>query len=641
MNIKQLSLINYLIQQHDWLSTKIIANDLGFSTRSIRNYIAEINLIHTGLIYSSNKGYKINHKVYQSIIKDNPTNNTNIPETQCERVLYIIRKLLTSLTKKEKITTYELEDELYISSTTLINDLRKVNTKLSRHDLLLSKDKNYLYVTGSEKNKRKVIIDLIHSETKKKFLSLDNLQEILPNYDIQYIHQIIMDTLNKYHYFCNDYALFSLTLHTIISIDRLKYGYSSNSPIAIEETTEYNIAKEITSILKDKYFVQYPDQEIYELSLLLRSRISKYEYKDIKFNSLLSEIGDDTFSLTKNLIKEVNDTYFIDLSDDNLIVKFALHMSNLLLRASNDYLNRNPLSISIQNQYPLIYEIALYIANRLQELKKIKINEGEIAYIALHIGGILEEKRMMENRISGLIYSPQYYDQNSIIFNKINQTIPNLITKDIITDEALINQFTDVELIISTVEVNNKKINIPSIIISPFISNNDLTKINNIVSQLILEKKQNKLKSNLEEFIDEELFFINDKYETKDETIKFMTDIYNKLGYTDNDYYDDVLKREKLNSTAFGNIAIPHALVMNAKKTGIFIFVSKKLIQWDAKKVNLIIMLAINKNDSNHFKDIYENLTLFLSDICNIEKTINCTSYKEFITTLVSFTSLS
>lgn len=637
MNPKYLELINYLIQYHDYLSTKNISNELGLSVRTIRNYISEINYFHPALIYSSHKGYKINHKYALSIMKK-VSDNQVTPQDSNDRVNYIICRLTTKHSPNEMITTYDLEDELFISSTTLNNDLKKVTSILLKYDVSLVKNKNNLSIQGLEKNKRKVIIDLVYL-AKKNFISLEKLQDIFPKYDIELIHEIITQVLYKYRYFCNDYSLFSIILHIIVSIERIQnnHAFSFGESSINGDASEYLLAKEVASEIKKAYSISYPEQEIYELSLLLRSRISKYEFKSMDASNLISEIGTNIYQLTKELIEEVNNTYFVDLQDEDLIIKFALHINNLLIRSTNDYLNRTPLNNSIEQQYPLLYEIALFIANRLQKIKKIKINRGEITYIALHIGAILEEKRMEENKISCIIYSPQYYDQNSFIFKKIKENVPNLLIKDTLANESIIPKYSDIDFIISTVDITQNHLDKPVKIITPFVNATDINQINSLVSKNILEKKQNKLKIALEEFMDEKLFYLNSKYTSKDEIIHFITNIFNQLNYTNENFYDEVIEREKLNSTAFGNIAIPHSLKMTAKKTGIFIFITNKPIQWENNKVNLVVMLAINKNDSNHFKDIYENLTLFLSESSNLEKTMCCKCYQEFIDMLVTF----
>lgn len=634
MKSRYFDLINYLLQHHDWLSTKVISNHFNISTRTVRAYISEINKLQPNLIESSNKGYRIDYKLALNILT---TENTmKVPQNQEERILYIIRKLLTRTSVNDQISIYDLEDDLFVSTATITIDLQKVSRKLLDSDLSLVKKGDYLFIDGPEKNKRKVISTLIHAETERNFISQKKLQEIFPDYDITFVHKIVSDTLNKYQYFCNDYALFSLLLHIIISIDRVKHKYTSSEPVNIKLYDDYLIAKEISVPLEKEYDISFPDQEIYELSLLLRSRVSKHDYSKIDRSNLISEIGEDVYVLAETLISEVNDTYYVSLEDDDFLVKFALHISNLLIRCRNDYPSRNPLTSNLQQQYPLIFEIALFIATRIQELKGVLINADEVAYIALHIGGTLEAKKSVENKLTCLIYSPQYYDQNLLIFKKISDRLPILIVKDIVTDEHQINDYVGIDLVISTVDMG-VQLNKPWVAVSPFINDNDLLRLNNLINTLAVEKRQKKLKVYLEEFINEDLFYINQSKEvTKEDSIKLITDIFSELGYTDDKYFDDVMRREELNPTVFGNIAIPHSLKMNALKTGIFIFISKNPIRWNDNKVELIMLLAINEHDRNNFKDIYENLTLFLSEAHNVEKVVKCKNYKEFIDTLVT-----
>ncbi|MCU7701023.1 PTS sugar transporter subunit IIA [Enterococcus gallinarum] len=40
-------------------------------------------------------------------------------------------------------------------------------------------------------------------------------------------------------------------------------------------------------------------------------------------------------------------------------------------------------------------------------------------------------------------------------------------------------------------------------------------------------------------------------------------------GIVDETFYPQVIEREQLSSTAFGSVAIPHSLTMNANRTGL------------------------------------------------------------------------
>ena len=60
-----------------------------------------------------------------------------------------------------------------------------------------------------------------------------------------------------------------------------------------------------------------------------------------------------------------------------------------------------------------------------------------------------------------------------------------------------------------------------------------------------------------------------------------------RRGIVDETFYPQVIEREQLSSTAFGSVAIPHSLTMNANRTGVAIAVNPKGIQWGNNRVHI------------------------------------------------------
>ena len=100
------------------------------------------------------------------------------------------------------------------------------------------------------------------------------------------------------------------------------------------------------------------------------------------------------------------------------------------------------------------------------------------------------------------------------------------------------------------------------------------------------------------------------------------------VGY---DYLDDVFYRESISSTAFGPIAVPHPLTMNANQTMISVALFDKPVDWGGKKVSIILMFAIHPDDKKLFHYIFDNLISFLLDEENVRLLKSCDSYNEFI----------
>lgn len=56
----------------------------------------------------------------------------------------------------------------------------------------------------------------------------------------------------------------------------------------------------------------------------------------------------------------------------------------------NNYYAKNPMTNKIKATYPLIYDIAVFIAQELNHDYNITLTEDEITFIAFHIGAYFE-----------------------------------------------------------------------------------------------------------------------------------------------------------------------------------------------------------------------------------------------------------
>src|SRR5690606_25508322 len=82
--------------------------------------------------------------------------------------------------------------------------------------------------------------------------------------------------------------------------------------------------------------------------------------------------------------------YDVDLVDEAFLLRLALHVQNLQRRAEEDARARNPLTRSLKSAYPMIFEVAVSVVSALHERLGVPVDDDEIAYVAMHIGGRLE-----------------------------------------------------------------------------------------------------------------------------------------------------------------------------------------------------------------------------------------------------------
>lgn len=96
-------------------------------------------------------------------------------------------------------------------------------------------------------------------------------------------------------------------------------------------------------------------------------------------------VSDEIIQITKNIIKNVDELFFINLDSDNFIAPFMLHLKNLKNRLIKNNLLKNPMLDSIKISCPTIYDISTFIAYQLTLSFHENVNEDEIAFIALHV----------------------------------------------------------------------------------------------------------------------------------------------------------------------------------------------------------------------------------------------------------------
>lgn len=633
MNAKSLKLLNYLQSQDDWTTSLQLSSKLNVSLRSIKSYISEIKETNPNLIISSRNGYKTNKYELQAFLK---SIDSLVPQTPEERIDYIIIKLVKT---NEKFTDiYDLSKEIYVSEATLKADLYKVKRKCYEFDLSLIVSGNNISLEGLEKNKRRIMSSILYNKLNKSPLDISTIQDAFVDYDIEQIQTIITTIFKKYHYFINDYSLINLVLHITITIDRIKNNYiydqtEESNKISIRQH-EYIIARDIASELESAYNVKYNENEIYELGLLIISNATNLDYKTVNELNLHKLVGTDCLNLVKDLIQDINNYYYIDFNEPEFLVRFALHIKNLLIRSKSNYYSKNPLTDSIKSNCPLIYDCAVNLSFRIKNYTNCEINEDEIAYIALHIGAAFENKKNLQTKITCAILFPQYYDLDIKLAENLSSAFnDSLLIKYIVTKEADLKNM-NVDFIISTIQFTNFS-DLPFAIINTFLTEKDRKLISNKIDEVKNNKQKLQFLDYMHSIFNESLFLKDKDFKDENEVIEFMCAEMERQGYINPTFKQEVFAREAMSSTAFNGIAIPHSMHMNAIKTGMFAIVNRHPIKWGKQQVNIIFLLTINKNEKKVFHDMFDSLTTILSDEINLKKLINCNSFDEFINTLV------
>jgi lichenan operon transcriptional antiterminator len=316
--------------------------------------------------------------------------------------------------------------------------------------------------------------------------------------------------------------------------------------------------------------------------------------------------------------------------------RLALHIGHLVTRAGFDSPSRNPLQKSIKSSYPLVWDIAVFIASTIQKERHITIDEDEISYIALHIGSHLERQAQAKNRVSATIVSPSYYDLHIVMRESIEKilgaeiTIESVITR---TDVRATDITTDI--VITTIPL---PFALDTIIqVQPFLTENDVAEVRKAAARTRRSRRRVVIRERLLEFFRPETFFRNVEFAGPESAIRTLGESLTSLGIIGDDYIDSAIERERLSSTVFvDGLAVPHAMSMTAEKPTIAIAINETATDWGDHRVNVVALIAFAASGRDEFQSVFEQFVDVFSDRGRMSEVIkNSSTFEGFIDTLV------
>ncbi len=618
--------LNFIKTQHDWIDSSTLANYLNVSTRSIRKYVNEIN--STGeFILSSKKGYKVN---LNNNCQTKVDSSENISPDN--RLNLILKELIVN---SNGINIFDLSEELFVSPATIEGDIVKANKFIGSYNLKIKQSKFLLKLIGNESAKRKLMSSIIFKETGSDFLSLFDVQKIYQEYNLTKLKENIIYILKKYNLFINEYAINNILLHLMITIDRIKknnYIESVEVVNYIDNNNDISISRDISNFLESEYNITLTSAELYYLVFQLTNKTTVLNYHEMDTKSLPNYIDEHFVKLTKKIIKNVYDLYLIDLSDEEFVVKFTLHVKNLISRAKNNQVLRNQIPQKLKDSYPLIYDISVYICNQIQTLENVDIDEDEISYISLHVGSFFDRQKLLEDKVLCALITPNYYDLQFKIVRDLEKRFNESIEIiQIFSDTHNLDFDNKVDMVITTLPINDR-CPIPFVYVNPYLNRKDYDNIQSKFIQIKDRKNILTVQNHLEMYFSESLFMKNIYLDSAKDYIKFMGNILYKNKYVKPNYIDDVLIREKMSSTAFNNnVAIPHSMKMDALKTGVCLIVNDKPVKWGEEKVQIIAMIPINEKEKEKFNYIFESFIEILSEWNNVKELTKADNYSSFM----------
>src|SRR5699024_5548490 len=576
------------------ISSSMLAARLGVSSRTIKNDIHIINKLTSGSIESSNKGYKLKGNLTKEDLNSILDTSSFI---QSERLITIVITILSS--KSKTVHLLDLSDQLFISDSLLRKDIALINNHYSDIGVQIRSKNDFLYIEGNEISKRTLIIQLINDEGENYSLSYKQLNNYFDDVNFNKMRIILNEKLYKYGLYINDFAKRKILLHVAIMILRKNEDFNLTIASKFEDNDpKFEMVNEFILAIEEDLSVSFTDYEKKQIYLLILSNSIDPE-TEVKIEN------PKVYDFLTYLVKEIKSKYFLDFNTESFMQSFSFHLENLIQRLNLESTINNPLKEQLRQSSAIIYDIALFIAEKVTTHFNLseEITEDELSFIVIHLELELKRQYSETELISCGLLIPNYQLINKQVFQKLSKKYGNEFS--VIQTYHTIEEINEnnPDILITTMDDINLPFN--TINISPFLTNEDYLKIDNAIlntkTNIINQEFQNKF----DVFFKKKFFFIQTGPINEKKAIKIVTDKLYEEKYIDNYFMDSVLERENALSTAYNNFSIPHSVSPSAYKSTIGELINPNGIKWNNKKVKVMFLMVICPTELNYFQTFY------------------------------------
>lgn len=632
---RQDQLLSSLLRQGDWATAASLADQLGVTPRSIRSYVAALNSRTPGsdAVESGPAGYRAG-----SGARDALRTRQSGESAPRDRLHGLVRTLLDV---PDGVDVFATADALHVSEATLEADLARVRALLDGTDLTLERDREIVRLRGNEAAQRRLLSRLAHDEMDAASFHPETFRRALAGGIIAadavgpFKSELVRE-LGEQGYYVNELAISDVLLHIAIAAERVAAGHSLEAvPDGAREEIP-RVGAVIARLAQQHFSVALGDGDSGHLASLVLTRIVA-PGEDAAGDVARSGVDPRVEAAVRSEIARAAEDFQVDLVDETFVLRLALHVQNLMRRAEESALTRNPLTRSLKTSYPMIFEVAVSIASGLHDRLGTPIHDDEIAYIAMHVGGRLERSRKAESILTATIVCPGYYELHELLRSSVDRSLGSAIeVTSVITKVDPDWASFDTDLVLSTIEPGATGDRF--VRIQPFLTDVDVDRIQQAAARVRRGRRLTRLRAELARYFVADAFIYPLADEGEDAIIRRLAGLLVDAGLIGDDYVENTIVRERMSSTAFTDaLAVPHALQMTATRTAIAIGVADGSAAWGEGRVQVVALAAFSESDRAAFQTVFEQLVEVFSERDSVQRILRRgTTFEAFLDELVA-----
>lgn len=533
------------------------------------------------------------------------------------------------LQAKGYLTVDALLAQIPVSRTTLLKDIDDAEVMLVDSGLSLTRRKHYGFkIEGPELQRRRMLVRFVLKPYGgvgvpwETAVDLDDLRDII----FQAAHDNGADFSEDIF---DNIALHVQTL--VMRASAQKYLLEDIDILQPVQERFKRIAKTICDHVANAINVEIPAQEASYLALAMSARAS-LDADD--------EVDVATRSTVRSILSRLDDEWGTEFRFDTDLEKaLGLHTYPLMNRLYCNIQLENPMADDINIRHANVISIACRYAELLEHAGNRHLNEGEIAFIALHFASHFERARKdVLARIKRIAVVGQVRGGvSSILKQSLNLVFPNalvvFISEDALdsVEEELPNLF-----VFLGQGVETSLHGVPVVHTGIFPDEKDVLAIADVV-MLRYEA------GNFRGMANDSLPFSRDLFEhiPSDVYENVLSRLSRKMeqnGLAQPGFCESVFEREARFSTIYANgIAGPHALVPMALKDSIGVCILDKPVVHGGQQVQAVFLINLGKNRRFLHKEVAGFLQRLSSDAQARDELLSCSDFNQFVFTARRF----
>lgn len=617
------------LSDSEYVTASELAKILDLNEKTVRTTIGKMrdSLDEYGIEIESKtrKGYHLliyDKEKYQAFINnDEWLSKNDIPNNSKEREEWLLDYLL----KQHKFVRIDdLSEMLYVSRSTITNDIRNVEDSLKSYHITLIRRPNYgLHIQGSEFDIRNCMISQFKDNKWAQRFSDKEENEL------KEISKILLNNIQNQKVVLSKSMIQEMT--SCIYIAKVRYEENYKITVSKNEVVHriykpcIEVATNIVEELNEKFHIHLLDLEIYYIAINIAAR-SDYNVLE---GELESGVINQARKQATQMLDCVYDMMHLDMRQNlSLLYDLISFLIPMDIRMRYGIIAKNPFAEATKKKYFFAYNVASQAVIPLKKTYFHEVPENEIAYLTSIFALFIEQEKDKKKKYNILVICATNMSTSKLLAyqykKKFKKYIDEVYTCEMYNLDSF--DFSKVDYIFTTVEIN-RVLPKPVLGISAFLEDEEVEKISSILKF--------KSSNTIADVYSEELFYDNIKGETKEEILfEICKRIPEKYGIP-SDFYEGLLRREEITGTDLAkHVALPHPYETTSDISFACISVLDHPIRWTRQDVQVVILMAVAEDEQRDLTNFLQLISEFIANESAVLQLVEEPDFTTFVNLL-------